>query len=113
MVTPTTAEATPELPGTLGMVRTVSATPQVVWRSWSDTGGGPGVPLIHGDHPVSPPVASADQPRRMLDKMSAHRTRYGDVRGLSAAVASVSPGEGSASGDTRASATGRSALMSL
>ncbi len=43
MVTPTTAsaaEATPELPGTLGMVRTVSATPQVVWRSWSDTGGG-------------------------------------------------------------------------
>jgi hypothetical protein len=43
MVTPTTAsaaEATPELPGTLGMVRTVGATPQVVWRSWSDTGGG-------------------------------------------------------------------------
>ena len=43
MVTPTTAsaaEATPELPGTLGVVRTVSATPQVVWRSWSDTGGG-------------------------------------------------------------------------
>ena len=39
MVTPTTAEATPELPGTLGMVRTGSATPQVVWRSWSDTGG--------------------------------------------------------------------------
>src|ERR687890_987798 len=82
MVTPTTAsaaEATPELPGTLGMVRTVSATPQVVWRSWSDTGGGPGVPLIHGDHPVSPPVASADQPRRMLDEISAHRTGYGEV----------------------------------
>jgi hypothetical protein len=81
MVTPTTAsaaEATPELPGTLGMVRTVGATPR-----WCGAPGrtpeGPGVPLIHGDHPVSPPVASADQPRRMLDEISAHRTGYGEV----------------------------------
>jgi hypothetical protein len=43
MVTPTTAsaaEATPQFPGALEMVRTGSDTPQVVWRSWSDTGEG-------------------------------------------------------------------------
>ena len=65
MVTPTTAsaaEATPELPGTLGMVRTVSATPQVVWRSWSDTGGG----LEY---------LSSTEPRRALPQPGAGRGR--------------------------------------
>jgi hypothetical protein len=82
MVTPTTAsaaEATPELPGTLGMVRTVGATPPGGVALLVGHRRGPGVPLIHGDHPVSPPVASADQPRRMLDEISAHRTGYGEV----------------------------------
>ena len=82
MVTPTTAsaaEATPELPGTLGMVHMGSATPPGGVTLLVGHRRGPGVPLIHGDHPVSPPVASADQPRRMLDKISAHRTVSGDL----------------------------------
>src|SRR3712207_5656106 len=81
MVTPTTAsaaEATPELPGTLGKVRTVSATPRWCGAQVGHRRG-PGVPLIHGDHPVSPPVASTDQPRSMLAKTSAHRTVSGDL----------------------------------